>query len=120
MALGRKDVTATVLTVLAVGVFAANHQGWNVPLVGDSTRWAAGAVILLGVFTCGLGSPENDAMSKWLGVLGAFALGLAVFAVVSESLTVLSLLVVDIVLLWAASTMRHAAHRHEPHSPATG
>ena len=120
MALGRKDVSATVLTVLAVGAFAANHQGWGVPLVGDSVRWAAGAVILLGVLTCGRGSPRNDAASKWLGVLGALALGLAVFAIVSGSLTVLSLLVVDIVLLWAGATMRHLAQHHEPHSPATG
>ena len=118
MALGRKDVTATVLTALAVGVFAANHQGWGVPLVGDSRRWAAGAVILLGVFTCGLGSPARDAATKWLAMLGAFALGLAVLAIVSASLTVLSLLVVDIVVLWAVSTLRHVAH--QPHSPATG
>src|SRR4051794_39073725 len=46
MTLSRKDVVATVLTVLVVLTFAATHEGWNVPLVGDSHRWAA-AVILL-------------------------------------------------------------------------
>jgi hypothetical protein len=48
-------------------------------------------------------------------MLGAVALVLAVLAIVTGSLTPLSLLVVDIVLLWAASTWRHARHVH--HSP---
>ena len=41
-------------------------------------------------------------------VLGVAALVLAVFAVATGSLTPLSLLVVDMVALWAVSTLRHA------------
>ena len=79
--------------------------------VGGSHRWAAGAIMLLGAFTCGLGSPGKDAATKVLAVLGIAAGVLAVLAIVTGSLTPLSLLTVDIVLLWAASTVRHA---HQP------
>ena len=79
------------------------------PLVGDSHRWAAGAIFLLGSLTCGLGSPGKDRATKLLMVLGVAALVLAVLAVATGSLTPLSLLVVDMVALWAVSTLRHAA-----------
>jgi hypothetical protein len=112
MTLTRKDLEATVLTALAVLTFAATHEGWNVWLIGGSHRWAAGAIVLLGAFTCGLGSPGKDAATKLLAVLGIAAGALAVLALVTGSLTVLSFLTLDIVLLWAASTLRHGVpHR---------
>jgi hypothetical protein len=107
VALTRRDLAATVLTALVVLVFAATHEGWNVWLVGGSHRWAAGAITLLGMWTCGLGRPGKDAATKVLATLGVLALVLAVLALVTGSLTPLSLLVVDIVLLWAASLVRH-------------
>jgi hypothetical protein len=110
MTLTRKDAAAAALTALAVLVFAATHEGWGVPLVGDSRRWAAGAIFLLGSLTCGLGSPGKDRATKVLMVLGAAALVLAVLALATGSLTPLSLLVVDIVALWTVSTARHARH----------
>lgn len=110
MTLTRRDLAATALTALAVLVFAATHEGWNVWLVGGSHRWAAGAITLLGMFTCGLGSPGKDTATKLLAALGIAALVLAVLALATGSLTPLSLLVVDIVLLWAASLVRHAGH----------
>lgn len=117
MSLSRKDFTATVLTVVAVLAFFATHEGWNVWLIGDSHRWAAGAIFALGALTCGLGSPSKDAVTKLLAVLGTIALVLAILAVATGSLTPLSLLVVDIVLLWAVSTVRHAVHvPHQPHA----
>ena len=112
MTLTRKDVAATVATALAVLVFAAAHQGWNVWLIGGSHRWAAGAIVLLGSFACGLGSPANDAGTRFLSVLGMAAGVLAVLALVTGSLTWLSLLTLAIVLLWAGSLTRHALHRH--------
>jgi hypothetical protein len=108
MGLTRKDLAATVLTALSVLVFAATHEGWNVWLVGDSHRWAAGAIVLIGAFTCGLGSPGKDAASRLLAVLGIAAAGLAVAAIVTGSLTVLSLLTLVVVLLWAGSLLRHS------------
>jgi hypothetical protein len=109
MTLTRKDGAATALTALAVLVFLATHESWTVPLVGDSHRWAAGAIFLLGSLTCGLGSPGKDRATKLLVILGVAALVLAVLAVATGSLTPLSLLVVDMVALWAVSTLRHAA-----------
>ncbi len=117
MALTRKDLTATLLTALVVLVFFATHEGWNVWLVGDSHRWAAGAIMLLGSMTCGLGSPSKGRITKVLASLGAAALVLAVLALATGSLTPLSLLVVDVVVLWAISTFRHA--RPVPRTPAT-
>ena len=114
MMLSRKDWAATVLTALVVLTFFATHEGWNVLLVGDSHRWAAGVIAVLGGLTCGLGSPGRGTATKLLAALGTLALVLAVLALVTGSLTPLSLLVVDIVLLWAASTLRHSAHGSRP------
>src|SRR5205809_6433082 len=106
MPLSRKDFTATVLSVVAVLAFFAAHEGWNVWLIGDSHRWAAGPILALGALTCRLGSPSKDAVTKLLAVLETLALATAVLAVATGSLTALSLLVLDIVLLWALSTVR--------------
>jgi peptidoglycan/LPS O-acetylase OafA/YrhL len=117
MSLSQKDVTATLLTALVVLAFFATHEGWNVWLIGDSHRWAAGTIFVLGGLTCALGSRSRGAMSRVLAVLGATALALAILAVATGSLTPLFLLVVDIVLLWALSTLRHTVHvRGQPHA----
>ena len=110
MSLTRKDAWATALTALAVLAFAATHEGWNVPLIGDSHRWAAGTILLLGMFTCGLGERGRDRWTTLLAVLGVAALVFAVLALVTGSLTPLSLLVLVDVLLWAGAMWRHAAH----------
>ena len=114
MLLNRKDATATALTALVVVTFFATHEGWSVWLVGDSHRWAAGVIAILGVVTCGLGSPGRGAAMKLLATLGVLALLLALLAVATGSLTPLSLLVADIVVLWAASTLRHLGHGSRP------
>ena len=108
MTLTRKDWVATLFTALALLVFAATHQGWNVWLVGGSHRWAAGVITALGVLTCALGRPSKDALTAALAVLGIGAGVLAILALVTGSLTPLSLLTIDIVLLWAGSMIRHA------------
>ena len=117
MALGRRDFSATLLTVLAVLVFLATRGGWDVWLVGDSHRWAAGVITALGMMACRFGSPSKGPLSIVLAVLGVTALVLAILAIATGSLTLLSLLVVDIVVLWAASTFRHASHA--PRKPQT-
>jgi len=109
MMLGRKDAAATVLTVFAVMTFVATHDGWNVWLVGDSHRWAAGIIGLFGIAACALGSPARGAATRILAALGVVALVLAVVSLATGSLTPLSLLVADIVVLWVISTVRHAA-----------
>lgn len=114
-ALGRKDVAAAALTALVVLTFAATHQGWNVWLVGGSHRWAAGVITVLGIAGCGLGEPKRTTGTMILSVLGTLALALSATALLTGSLTPLSLLVVDIVLLWLASTLAHIRHdRQQP------
>lgn len=111
----RKDLLATTLTALVVVVFAATHEGWGLPLIGSSHRWATGAIMLLGIGTCAQGKASRDALTKASALLGVLALGLGVLALVTGSLTPLSFLVIDIVALWALSTLRHARrHGHTP------
>ena len=117
MTLSRKDAAGAALTALVVLAFLATHEGWGVPLIGDSHRWAAGAITLLGIATCGLGSPAKGTATKLLATLGAIACVLAALALATGSLTPLSLLVADIVVLWAASAFRHV--RHVPRKPIT-
>jgi hypothetical protein len=115
--LTRKDALATVLTVLVVLAYLATHEGWDVWLIGDSHRWAAAAITLLGAMTCGQGSSDEPAQHKFSAFLGVLALILAVLALATGSLTPLSLLVADIVVLWAVSTLGHA--RSVPRRPVT-
>src|SRR4051812_8233030 len=102
-----KDVAATLLTAGVVLVFAATHEGWDLPLVGASQRWAAAAILVLGLATCALGDVEGSVPALF-AVLGSLALLLALVALATGSLTALSLLVADDVLLWTLATARHA------------
>lgn len=106
-----KDIAATGLTTLAVLTFLATRAGWNVALVGDSHRWAAGVISLLGVVTCALGERAPSSARRQMAGLGILAGVLAVAAVATGSLTPLSLLVIDIVLLWGFATIGHARHK---------
>src|SRR5581483_6269560 len=107
MTLTRRDLTAAVLTALVVLTYAATHEGWGVPLVGDSRRWATGVILLLGMGACGMGSKVSGTTMTLFGLVGALTLALAIVAFWTASLTPLSLLVVCIVVLFAMSTVRH-------------
>jgi hypothetical protein len=94
---------------LAVLAFLATHEAWNVPLIGDSHRWAAAVILVLGVGACTAGA--RRVTSTLYSVLGGAAFVFGVLALITGSLTLLSLLVADIVVMWAVATVRHA------HSP---
>ena len=114
-----KDLGAMVLTALALAVLAATDRGWGVPLVGASHRWAAVAVLLLGMAACSLGSARSGAGAWMLGAIGAVSLVLAVAAVVTGSLAALTLAVAAFVALWVGSTLRHMlAVTRTPHATA--
>jgi hypothetical protein len=108
----RKDLAATLLTSLAVLVYFANREGWSVPLVGDSRRWAAAVVLAVGWAACALGSPGKGRLTRVLAALGTLALAFGVIALVTGSPTWLSLLVADIAVLWAVATFRHLRREH--------
>jgi hypothetical protein len=106
MTLTRKDAVATSLVGLAVLAFLATHETWNVPLIGDSHRWAAAVILVLGVGACAAGA--RRVTSTLFSVLGGTAFVLGVLALITGSLTALSLLVADMVVMWAITTVRHA------------
>jgi hypothetical protein len=112
-----KDAAATGTTAFAVVVFAASHEGWAAPLVGGSHRWAAVVIVLVGTATCGLGSPSGR-RNRLFAVLGMAAWLLAIGSVVTGSLTPLSLLVADLVAMWAIATARHAISGRRHTQPA--
>ena len=105
MTLTPKDAVATGLTGLAVFSYLATHEAWNVPLVGDSHRWAAAVILALGIATCSVGSRRVD--SPLFGILGGAAFVFGVLALVTGSLTPLSFLIADMVVMWALTTFRH-------------
>ena len=118
MGLTWKDGAATLLTGFAVLVFFAAHQSWDVWFVGSSYRWAAVGVTLLGAATCALGSASDELEAgreastsvKLLSAVGALTGVLAILAIVTGSLTALSLLVLATVVLWLGATLRHVWH----------
>jgi len=114
MTLTRKDAVATGLTGLAVVAFLATHEAWNVPLIGDSHRWAAAVILVLGIGACSVGARRTT--STLFSVLGSAAFVLAVLAL-TGSLTPLSFLVADMVVMWAITTGRHAQSPPEHQAP---
>ena len=106
MTLTRRDAVATGLTGLATLALLATHEGWNVPLVADSHRWTAAVIMVIGIGACSVGARRAD--SALVGVLGGAAFVLGVLALVTGSLTSLSLLVADMVVMWALTNFRHA------------
>ena len=69
---------------------------------------STGAAKAIGLVIPELAGPSKDALTPLLAALEIGALILAMLALVSGSLTLLSLLTFDILLLWAGSTIRHA------------
>jgi len=118
MSLTRRDAASTVLAALVALVYLSNTHDWGVPLL-TSNRWAAGAVLVLGLGMCSLGSASEGAtpMVVVLSVLGVAALALTVVALANGAQWALGLLALDTVVLWVGSTLRHAATpiRHPLH-----
>lgn len=105
----RRDAGATTFIGLAVVTFVATHEGWGVPLVGSSHRWATGAILVLGLLAATTGATRSG--SALFALLGGTALVLGVLAFATGSLTPLSFLVIDLVTAWALATWRHT-HLH--------
>ncbi len=121
MTLTRKDATATVLGVLVALVYLSNTHDWGVPLLA-SNRWAAGAILVLGMGMCSLGRAAEEGATLTvflLGALGVAALALAVVALWTSDQWALALLALVTVVLWGVSTIRHAVvPAHHPAHPA--
>jgi membrane-bound ClpP family serine protease len=116
MTLTRADAVATVLTGLSVLAFLATREGWNIALIGDNHRWAAAAILVLGIAACSVGAKRVN--SALFGVLGGAAFVFGALALITGSLTPLALLVADMVVMWALATFRHV-HNPPGHPIAT-
>jgi hypothetical protein len=104
--LTRRDAVATALTGLSVFAFLTTHEGWGVPLIGDSHRWAAVVILALGLGAATVAATRLS--STLFTALGVLAVVFGVLALATGSLTPLSLLVIDLVVAWAIATWRHA------------
>jgi hypothetical protein len=117
MALTRKDFGATVVAALVVLVYVANVQDWW--YLGN-TRWAAVTMLAIGAVGCPLGA-RIDAMDRGtkapivlLGMLGVTSLVLGLIAIVTAAQWALTALMIVLLMLWAGTTLRHAATPPRP------
>ncbi len=108
MKIDRKDQAVGVLALLIAGVFVTTSAGWGVPLIGDSHRWAAVAILVLALLAGLFSAPGADRRSYTLGTLVVAAFLFAVLALATGSLVALALLVATLLALMTASTARHA------------
>ena len=102
-----KDGLATALAALVALVYAANTTELGFL---TSNRWAAGAILVLGMGMCSLGRAATERTSgvAALSALGVAALALFVAALWTDAQWALALLALDTLVLFAGSTVRHA------------
>jgi hypothetical protein len=110
MTVKRHNAIATGLASLAVLVVLASQQAWGVPLVGESHRWAAVAVFVLGLAAYFFGEPLEGWHEPVVASLGIVELALAILALATGSLVFLWMLVATIVAIRVGLTVRHARH----------
>lgn len=124
MGLTRKDFGATVVAALAVLVYLANRGAWDVPLIGDSNRWAIVALGFVGMVGCSTGARPLDAQGKafrnLLGALGGASVVLFVIGLIGGAQWPLTWMAIVVVALWAGTTLRHALYPPAPAQPAGG
>ena len=108
MELTWKDGVATALTGLVLLTYFAVSETWDVWLVGDSVRWAAAVILLLGLGAWWLGEPAHGRPSRPLAAVGGITAVLLLLALVTGSLTVLAWAVLGDLVLWLGATLRHA------------
>jgi hypothetical protein len=112
MRLDRKDFTAAALAILVVGVFLTTYEGWGVPLIGDSHRWATVAILLLAGLAGLVEAPGSESPANLLAGLVVAGFLVAVIALATGSLAALALLVAAILALVAVDAGRHLRRDH--------
>jgi len=119
MTFGRRDVfeqvAATLLMAATVLGFTATHERWDVSLIGDSRRWAAALLSVLGVAMLAVTARHIGVLRA--GMLGVAAAALAIAAFATASLTPLAMLAWVIVLMWVAAVTSDLFET--PHAPLT-
>ena len=108
MTMTRHNAIATIAATLSVLVALTSQQAWGVPLIGDSHRWAAAAVVVLVVAAYLLGEPLEGWHEPVVASLGVTAVALAILALATGSLVFLWMLVATIIAIRVGLTVRHA------------
>jgi hypothetical protein len=128
MRLTWKDAVTTLAAGLNTLVFVLYLQGTDLPIIG-STRGAAAAILLLGVFGgCALGSAMDAIpMDRTAGersyvlvasLFGVTALVAGAAALIGDGVGALGVLYYATIALWFIATLRHILSSPEP-SPLT-
>ena len=112
MKLTWRDGVATVLAALVVAVALAVTGSWGWPLLG-SYRAGIGALGVIGWSMCIVRSSRTTSSFKGTFVvlasaLGGLALVLVIVGLVTGTNGPFVVLALDIEILWAATTLRHA------------
>jgi hypothetical protein len=103
----RHNAAATIAAALSL-LCADIATGWGVPLIGDSHRWAAAAVVVLVVAAYLLGEPLEGSHEPVVASLGITAVALGILALATGSLVFLWMLVATIIAIRVGLTVRHA------------
>ncbi len=108
-----EDVAGAVVVAATLLGYTATHEQWNVWLIGDSRRWTAGLLSVLGiaVFALALRHVSGSVLGSFL-VLGVTFAGLAFW---TAALTPLSFLAGTIVVVWGIAVLRDLIVL--PHTP---
>ena len=114
MGLTSKDGFTTLLAGLTVLVLLAVTQAWGWPLISNY-RWGTAVLTVLGLAAgCGYAARTWSARDQFIvlgSALGVAALVLAVGGLIVGSETWFVALGVDLLVLWAVSTLHHALKR---------
>jgi len=95
-------------------VYFAVIEAWGWPLLG-SYRTGVAILGFIGIAMCASGSQVGEGkqmrapLTVAISFLGAAALVLVVWGLIVVSEAVFTALAIDIVVLWAITTLRHAA-----------
>jgi len=116
MRLTWKDAVATLLMVAVGIVTVATVQGWGWPLLGGY-RPASLVVFGLGMLMCPVGGSAlrtqddmKDPYVRFASTLGFLALVALIGAMIWGTQAWFLGLAIDIAVLWAMTTIRHAVH----------
>lgn len=110
MALGWRDIVATVATAGVMIITYAKVKGWSWPMLG-SWRTATVVLLVLGLGACIVagsgGTPAKDAWTVAASILGGLSFVLGVASLIFNSHMLFVALAINITALWAAATIRH-------------
>ncbi|MBO2451533.1 hypothetical protein J4573_30885 [Actinomadura barringtoniae] len=113
MGLTGKDATATLVTAVSAGLYAAYARGTDLPLI-DGARGTAAVLLIVGVFGgCAMGrtAGQDERMPGYTAVmclLGVTSLVAAVAGLFTGNGTAVGALFATIAVMWLLATVRHA------------